>query len=142
MRICSLFKKKNTNGMINAFKKVRITFCLLRQYSFYLVLSIFNYMIFHIIFIVLEFPSLLILASLIEKKSFEFLKLSPIIHTQLPWTRSLFLVYLTSHINGNRAPFGRSWIPFSLPPCPIQGAPVNTCLFSCYIIWQVNCSGY
>lgn len=54
--------------MINAFKKVRITFCLLRQYSFYLVLSIFNYMIFHIIFIVLEFPSLLILASLIEKK--------------------------------------------------------------------------
>lgn len=70
--------------MINAFKKVRITFCLLRQYSFYLVLSIFNYMIFHIIFIVLEFPSLLILASLIEKKSFEFLKLSPIIHTQLP----------------------------------------------------------
>lgn len=53
--------------MIDAFKKVCITFCMLRQYCFYLVSSIFNNMSFHIIFIVLEFPSLLILASLIEK---------------------------------------------------------------------------
>lgn len=69
--------------MIDALKKVGITFYILRQCCFYLVLSIFSNMSFHIIFIVLEFPSLLILAYLIEK-NLEFLKPSPIIHMQLP----------------------------------------------------------
>jgi len=58
---------KNTNRVIDAFKKVHITFLILGQHCFCLVLSIFISMSFHMTFIVLEFPSLLILASLIEK---------------------------------------------------------------------------
>lgn len=99
--------------MIDAFKKIHITFCILRQHCFYLVFSIFNSTNFHIVFIVLEFPSLLILASLIEK-NLEFLKPGSITHIQLPWTQILFLVYLTSHINGNRSHLADP----EFPPCP------------------------
>lgn len=111
----NLLALKNTKMIIDAFKNVCITFCMLRQYCFYLISSIFNNMSFHVIFIVLEFPSLLILASLIEKS------LNPWSPVLLPLlcTQILFLVYLTSHINGNSITLGRSWIPLSLPPCPM-----------------------